>query len=309
MTPEQRCEATARKRYGVITRAEALQLGMPAKAIQRRVARGRWKIVYPAIFFIGLGEPLWEGKLLAACRWGGPLAVASHQAAAELHRLVPRSGSSICITVPRRKNPRDDIELHVDARLPDTKTVKVGCIPATTIERTILDLCGKMTRDVAVRLVESAIRQQRTDIGRLARSLEAFGGRVPWGGSTLRWALERRFCLGVTDSEAENIFIRLMRKSNLKGVHHHVVRKGSRHLAELDFAFLTEKVNVEIDGDHYHRDAVTRERDRQRDAELAQLDWTVLRFTYRQLVQEPEWVVTTIRNVLSLRQNKLHLGH
>jgi very-short-patch-repair endonuclease len=110
----------------------------------------------------------------------------------------------------------------------------------------------------------------------------------------------------VTDSDAEDLYLRISRRDDVcrGAIHHHVVTRQGHRLAELDFSYLPELVNVEIDGHEGHDDPVARQRDRRRDALLGEMGWTVLRFTYWQLVDEPQWVIDRVRATVVRRRRE-----
>jgi very-short-patch-repair endonuclease len=68
---------------------------------------------------------------------------------------------------------------------------------------------------------------------------------------------------------------------------------------EVDFLWRTERLIVETDGYETHRDRASFEADRTRDAELKLLGYDVVRFTYRQVLDEPERVARTLRALLA----------
>jgi hypothetical protein len=277
---------------------------MSPAAISRRLASGRWILIYPNVYLVGAGRIGRKTRLMAACRWAGPDAVISHTSAAELLGLEPGRAGRVTLTTPGKKNSAHGIEVYQDVTMATERIVKVDGIPTTTVERTILDLCRIFERMRAVTLIERAIREGRTNLPRLARVLGTGGAPNRRGGRTLQWVLRNRFAIGVTDSEAEDLFIRLARTHGApRGyVHHHVVHDAGRHIAELDFAYLEELVDIEVDGDEFHADPASVQRDKRRDALLIEMGWIVLRFTYWQLVREPEWVFERIRKTVALRR-------
>lgn len=312
MTPEERCARDAALSHNVIRRDKAIALGMSSQAISRRISKRTWRVIYPGVYFTGFGRASRKARIAAACLWGGEGSVASHESAAELHRLSVRLAAEPAITVARRQNSAHGIRVHLDPKLERGRTVKVDSIPATTIERTILDMCAVLDRKGALALVETTVREQRTELSRLARMLDGFHAPRPAGSKTLGWILNKRFGRGVTDSAAEDLFLRLARRYRLPQglVHHHVVRdEGPRRaggfVAELDFAYVAERLAIEIDGDRFHCDPVSGEADRHRDSELGRRGWAVLRFTYWQLCNEPEWVARCVKETLAAR--RLHL--
>jgi very-short-patch-repair endonuclease len=306
-TPEHRCEIEALPHHRIIDRDKALELGMSTKSISRRLASRRWRIVYPNTYFVGPGTIPWKSRLVAACRWAGPGSVVSHMAAAQLHGLL-RSVDRVSVTSARRLNSRHGIEVHW-APKGTGRNVTVDSIPSTSVERTLLDISRRAGRPFAIELVERSIRDGRTNLRRLAALLdEPSSPSCP----DFKWILEKRFALGVTDSEAEDLYLRLARRDPTcaEAVHHFVVTRHGQHLAELDFAYPLGMVDVEIDGDESHSDPVAKQRDKRRDALLAEMGWVVLRFTYWQLVDEPDWVIDRVRATVlrrRFRQGRLSL--
>jgi very-short-patch-repair endonuclease len=68
---------------------------------------------------------------------------------------------------------------------------------------------------------------------------------------------------------------------------------------EVDFLWRHQALIVETDGYRYHRGRQAFEDDRVRDLELRLLGYDVLRFTHRQLTNEPGEVATALRSLLS----------
>lgn len=72
--------------------------------------------------------------------------------------------------------------------------------------------------------------------------------------------------------------------------HYEVIAKAYK----VDLAFLREKVAVEVDGSS-HKVLVRQEQDRRKCTILASLGWSVLRFTNREVLDNPQAVVEKIR--------------
>ncbi len=75
----------------------------------------------------------------------------------------------------------------------------------------------------------------------------------------------------------------------------HLVIKGF----EVDFAFPDRRLIVETDGWEFHGSRDAFEVDRRRDAVLLAAGWRVLRVTWHQVSERPEWVVAVIRAALA----------
>jgi very-short-patch-repair endonuclease len=95
----------------------------------------------------------------------------------------------------------------------------------------------------------------------------------------------------LTRSELERIFLGLCRRHRLP-IPEVNARLG---LHEVDFLWRDLRVIVETDGFRHHGNRAAFERDRARDARFQSRGFRVLRFTYRQIREAPEFVVRTLR--------------
>jgi very-short-patch-repair endonuclease len=69
----------------------------------------------------------------------------------------------------------------------------------------------------------------------------------------------------------------------------------------LDMAFEAQRVEVAVDGRAFHTDARSFQNDRTRQNDLVAAGWTVLRFTWEDIVDRPADVVRRIREILAQR--------
>jgi very-short-patch-repair endonuclease len=69
----------------------------------------------------------------------------------------------------------------------------------------------------------------------------------------------------------------------------------------VDFLWPERRLIVETDGYEHHRERAAFEADRARDAELKLMGYEVVRFTYPQVLEQPEWVARTLRALLERR--------
>lgn len=143
-------------------------------------------------------------------------------------------------------------------------------IPVTTIQRTIDDLEGS----IAPYLLRRARRQA-----------ELMGVRLAGVESTrLR-------------SDLEEEFLALCRRHRL------LLPDASIKIGrwEVDFVWRDQRVAVEIDSFTYHRGSVAFQEDRARDLDLRQRGFMVLRFSERQLEEEPARVAADVARALEAR--------
>ena len=306
MTSMHRALRRASRQHWVLSRDQALADGMTRHSISRVLRNREWRRVFPSVYLVGQAPITWKARLMAAILWAGPGAVASHRSAAALLALRHGDKDRLEISSPRRLNSRYGITIHHDSSLPIKAIAYSDNIPVTRMARTILDLCAVLSYSAATSAVVDAVRRDLLSLLDLCRVLDEPSGKR--GGRTvLRRILMTRFARGVTDSDAEDLFIEMAEHRGLAFVHHFVVQDpGFR--AELDFAEVPIRLDVEIDGGKGHNDPVAVQRDKNRDAELISRGWTVLRFTYWDLIRRPDWVFETIRVVQARREASVTTG-
>ena len=104
-----------------------------------------------------------------------------------------------------------------------------------------------------------------------------------------------------TRSEAERHLVSLLRKNGIAGwVANLRVRAGGRTYV-LDIAFARERITVEVDSRAFHTDTRAFQDDRTRQNDLVAAGWTVLRFTWEDIVDRPADVLRRIRGILAER--------
>jgi very-short-patch-repair endonuclease len=68
---------------------------------------------------------------------------------------------------------------------------------------------------------------------------------------------------------------------------------------EVDFLWPEERLIVELDGYRFHSGRTSFERDRRKTAELEDAGFRVLRLSWRQLAEQPTWVIARIAERLA----------
>jgi very-short-patch-repair endonuclease len=180
-------------------------------------------------------------------------------------------GLPIHVTVSGASESRRGIRVHRSRTLtPEKITVRLG-IPVTTPARTLFDL-----RSVLGRRQFGAVLRQAEFLGLpLDSSLEP----------------DR------TRSELEGKLLALCRRHRLPRPEVNV-RIGS---FTVDFLWRDRRLVVEVDGFRAHGTRSAFESDRARDVELRLLGYEVLRFTWRQLGENPREVARALRELLAAR--------
>ena len=99
------------------------------------------------------------------------------------------------------------------------------------------------------------------------------------------------------EAESERRLHRLLQRAGIQGwVANHAVFERGRLVARIDVAFPGLKLAIEVDGFAYHSDRSRFQRDRTRQNDLTSLGWRIVRFTWADLVERPDYVLRTIQH-------------
>jgi very-short-patch-repair endonuclease len=263
----------AARQDGVASRAQLGHLGFTARQIDRRVAAGRLIAIYRGVYAVGHAALTERGRVRAALLAAGPTAVASHLTAARLWELIRSMPDTIEVTVAgRARRSRDGLLIHETTREPEVR--RRDGLPLTAPLRTLIDLAATQPAELVDRAAaEALVRRLVTD-----RQLQDAGLTAP----------------APTRSELERAFLKIVTQAGLPRplVNHRI---GPY---EVDFVWPDHHLIVETDGwaAHGHRRAF--ERDRARDAALQAAGFRVVRFTYRQIHEQPLRVAAQLARLL-----------
>ena len=101
---------------------------------------------------------------------------------------------------------------------------------------------------------------------------------------------------------AETLFLQCLRAAGVRPpVRQHRVKLPDGSWIRLDDAYLDELVFIELDGWGSHGSKQAFRRDRRRQNQAVILGWLPLRFTWADVVHEPERVAAEIMTVLEQR--------
>jgi hypothetical protein len=295
----------AGRQYGVVARRQLIALGLKSTAIARRVAAGRLHRIHAGVYAVGhpvLGP---NGRRMAAVLACGPGAALSHASAGALWELRPSAAVLTDVSVPRpggQRRPRLRIHRAPDLR-PDEITTK-DAIPVTSPARTLLDLAAILQRRALEQALDRAEVQRLTDYPALAALARAHPGHH--GAGKLTAALNTHHAATtLTKGKLEERFLTLCRDHGLPTPLVNTWPAGK----EVDFLFAAQRLIVETDSWRYHKTRRAFENDRRRDAHHTRAGYRTLRFTHRQLTNEPHTVAAAVRAALgSLRSTRPGAG-
>ena len=287
-----RCAAA---QHGVVAAWQILERGFSRIEISRRVAQGRLHRLHTGVYAVGHSGVTRAGRWMAAVLATGPDAVLSHRDLAALHEIVDFTSGAIEVTLPRLgSRVRPGIRIHRTRRLGDDERTVVRGIPATTVERLMIDLAATISRRHLRRAYLEARRKDLIDLDRLDHALANSHGRR--GIRSLR-----RICADDSDgfvrarSPLEVDFLRFCRQERIPEPQVNVWVGGYL----VDAYWPDAALVVELDSWEYHRDRDAFERDRERITELRALGITVMPITHRRLARSRPRVASLIRRAVS----------
>lgn len=129
--------------------------------------------------------------------------------------------------------------------------------------------------------------------------MHATAGQGRDGIGVMRAILERRDALqDTTESVLESRFLRALRDHDVPlPVAQHVIRLGHHVVARVDFAYLSERIAIEIDGLRYHASRHSLEADTARQNEIALAGYRIYRFSKRDL-DDPHRIAAKVARIL-----------
>lgn len=235
------------------------------------------------------------GNLEAARRRLPPSAAFSGLTAAWLHGIDVALCYPIDVTVPKDAgvSGRAGIALH-RSPLPKGDVIQVRGLQATSIVRTIGDVCGRLSLTEAVVIADAAIHSRRTSPAEL--SSWAASNPRRHGIKNLRRVL--KLVEAATESPMESRLRMLLVLSGLPRpkVQVSIHDRCGRFAGRPDLYYETQRLGIEYDG-RAHRDAIAE--DNRRQNRLLSAGVRLLRFTAQDVLGNPDSVVRQVRGMLA----------
>ena len=200
------------------------------------------------------------------------------------------------ISVDRERGVRPaGVAVHRSRDLAPAHIVHFGPLPITSPARTLVDL-GQVLPWYRVRdLLEHLVSHRVMTPNQAHAALALHSRRGRNGCGALRRVLDERALLDrPTDSVLESAFADLCEQEHLRRpVYQYAVKAAGDRF--IDFAYPDLMLAIEVDGFEHHATRAGFIGDRVRGNELALLGWTVLHFTWEQVIHQPGYVANVVR--------------
>ena len=278
----------AARQFGHVRWDQLRASGVAETTIRQWVRDGYLHPVLPRVYAVGHRPTSYESRLSAALLYAGPGAALSHGTAVHWWGLMDDAPSTISVSTPRNVGSQRSIRVHGRRQV---ERVERKGLAVTTPSQAIAHFAA-LARTERLRFVlANAEYQGLLDVERLS----AFCGPGRQGSLKLRRALEHhRPELAFTRSELERELISLCESHALPMPKFNVPRGGWL----VDAVWDQQRVVVEVDGWRGHHTPAQLHRDRQRELELRQAGYVVLRYSWHQLTDTPASVAADLRSYL-----------
>jgi Protein of unknown function (DUF559) len=285
----------AERQHGVVAHRQLSALGLGKGRIQHRIENGSLIPIHQGVFTLGRRVLGRRAQWMAAVLGCGRGAVLSHTSAAELWD-IRRAGWMPEVTRRSGGTTRAGIRLHQTRVLEDAEIVERDRIPTTSLERTLLDMAGRLDRRQVEHALVAADRTGALRWPELFRLIERTPRRP--GAARLKrvgLALDPRAAQTLSSLEVD--FLSLCGRAGLPLPQVNALAEGYM----VDFLWPAERVIVETDGYAYHANRSAFERDRMRTVTLEAAGYVVHRATYRMLADNPAAFLALVRGSLQRR--------
>lgn len=268
--------------------------------LDRLHRQGRLELPLPGVFALPGTAAGFEPAVIAGSLWAGPDAVLVGNAAARLTFWPELVVDDLEFVIKYRRRVRVGRWLKSYRQVPEEYVCRRGPIRLTTPALTAVDLAAGPKGGAAI---DRVLRAGAASLDQLWAALRAQPGRPanPIRRALLEDSRDEPW------SEAERELHRLLRARGIGGWRtNRPIRIGSKTYYG-DVLFEVPKVVAEVDGWEFHGSREAFEQDRRRRDELQAAGYLVLNFTWRQLTEDPDWVVACIERTLA--QRGMHTRH
>lgn len=289
----------AETQLGLIGRRQALRCGVSRHRIDELVRSGQLVRFRHTVLKLSGAPVTWNTQVMAACLQAMPGAAASSSTAAVLLGLEGVKPREIEIATTRSIKAKGDVSFHRVSRLPAEQITMAGPIPATIVERTILDLAGHGRRWEVDAAIDSALRKGVTSLASLKGFLADEARSGTHGVLLMRQRLSVRDPLeGLPRSPLERDVLESLRSWGFPQPEVNVpIRGEDGFFALVDFLFPKEKVVIEVQSYAHHSALTAFNRDAERLSELTARGYRPIEVTLEQIRDRPSALIRRLEQM------------
>jgi very-short-patch-repair endonuclease len=289
-------------RQGVFGRHDARSVGITDNQLVAMARQGLIVRKHRGVYCLAGVRPTPEQGLHAALSWAGTAAAAAGRSAARLYRLDGIAVVRPEIVVPSTKRLRSNSVTVFRARDRRALMIRnVDGIPTTGVEATLLLLAHLVDAETLEVACEDARRRRLTSMAALGAYLDRWQQRGRPGLVNLRALLSELDPQHPARSKLEVLTRRLLVAHGLGGfVRELPLPAGERRFA-YDFAYVDERVILEVNGRRWHDDPADFERDQRKWSVPARHGFRLVLATWETVTHRPDQLVAELRQALGRR--------
>jgi len=284
--------AVAADQSGVFTWEQAMRHHTPDGG-RSRVANGGWVRVFHGVYRLGGIPPSAQLRTTAAGLTLGTPVTACLYTAAELHGFGVVDDATTHVNAHVGHPRRGGLVVH-SSRLAPIDVCHYTGAPATSAERTAVDLARSLPRLDGLPVLDAALRTGMVSRRELQEELGRHGRR--------RGIVTARELVALADARAESPMESRSRlrcvDGGLPAPEFQVEVRADGRRYRLDMAWPAQKVALEYDGLEFHGSHASVRRDRERHNWLTAQGWTIVYATAHQILATPEELIAQLFRAL-----------
>lgn len=283
--------------HGVVARFQLVDNGLSNSSINSLVKSGVLQYAARGVYKTIGSQVNWHQRAAVAVLSCGRNAMLSHESVLINYGLLsenPFHGSrkrrpkylqwKIHVLSRRKERFDNDAFFHRSINIDDYEDIHVlNGIRQAPIERALIDCAQQFTTDELDFNIQRAISAGHTDVKTLGSAVQNIGTAPGREKSRIQWIfahyLETDGYISKTESVLEKRVERILRRTvpGLFTSQHEVIIHGKRY--RLDFAILSQKIAIEVDGFEFRKNRSRFDSDRVRQNDLVAAGWKVIRIT------------------------------
>lgn len=257
--PDRAAQRLAAPQFGIVTWAQARhRAGLTQRQIEWRVATKRWRVLQPKVFAVDGAPQSWHQSLLAAQR---------------------RARTETVVTSGGRQ------------RLQELDDAAVSGSSAVWLRG-----CRRLGQPREHELLVGRLRTPAVKGARVRRTRSLPPGDVDLVDHVPTLALPR--LLVELSGQLEDLVFVAVLEDLLSRADEQVRDEAGENIGEVDAVWVGQRVVIELDGLRFHSSPQQRRRDNRKDRRLAAAGWTVLRYTWLDVMERPEELVAEVQQAL-----------
>jgi hypothetical protein len=285
----------ARRQHGTFSRRQVAESGGSHRVIERRLASGAWIQLCPGVYALPSHPPSWHRQLKAA-ELSRPGAVVSGRAAVALHGLADMRPGRPEITVAPGSSGRCPIAtVHRSGFVEPVEEQGILC---NSVRQSLFDVAGRVSRRYLARLVDDGLRQNLVTTRDLSeRCIHLAPTRLPGLPAMRELLITRGEDFVPPCSELEALLYGVLDRLDEPYERQARFPWTPDGPSRVDALIPRWRLIVEGDGRAWHVRFDDFMRDRERDRAALAHGYRTVRYTFWDLRDSPEAVLTYLRRV------------